>query len=97
MLQIYQGQKASGNLRKDLTRLFEGTWDPTKSTSADGGSWSKYENKDVTIGPDVCWDSAAGNLPLGLVDMTDDERTVRDLLFASHEAKLIVARFFPPL
>ena len=94
MLQVYQGQKMSGTLRKDLTRLFEGTWDPIKATSTDGGSWSKYENKDATIGPDVCWDSTAGNQPLGLVDMTDEERMVRDPVVADDEAKADCSQIF---
>lgn len=80
LLGIYQDQKALGSLTKNVSNLFLGTWDPVDSRNGESSSWSKHEGKDSSTGPEVCWDYEAASHPFGLVEMSEQEKNVRNLL-----------------
>ena len=72
LLDVFQNQKDSGGLDRNLQDLFLGSWD---SSSTDNGV-STSVSKDQYPGPEVCWDYGAGSTPLGLMDMSEEERTL---------------------
>lgn len=77
LLNLYKIQRESGNLGKSVADYFVADWTPHVEASALNGAWEKRDDpKDAPSGPEVCWDHGGHSEPLGLADMTDDEREV---------------------
>lgn len=76
LLNLYRIQQESGNLGKNVEDYFVADWNPHVETSALNGTWGKRDDKDHPTGPEVCWDHGGQSEPLGLADMTDDEKEV---------------------
>ncbi|THC92047.1 hypothetical protein EYZ11_008485 [Aspergillus tanneri] len=75
LLELYKAQRDSGALNKNVADYFVADWNPRPDTSPVNGAWGRREDsKDNPSGPEVCWDHDGHMEPLGLVDMTDDER-----------------------
>lgn len=68
MLNIYQIQKETGFLNRNLQDVFQGSWDPSTQ--------EKIDSKDQAPGPEVCWNSQFDRDPYGLTDMDEAERQV---------------------
>lgn len=68
LLNIYQIQKETGFLKRNLSDVFQGPWNPLAQ--------EKSESKDQAPGPEVCWNSQPDRDPFGLVDMDENERQV---------------------
>ena len=100
MLGIFRQQREAGNLDSNLTQVFRGTWNPTEPRNGTAASWGK-ENKDQSIGPEVCWESEPGNSPLTLTEMTESEREVSRLTTilksCTHSFQLFSASVNSPL
>ena len=87
LLDVYRTLRESGILGKDLADYFVADWDPHVATSTANGAWGKRDeqrnshphshHKDNHSGPEVCWDHGGQVEPLGLSDLTDDEKEVR--------------------
>jgi PERQ amino acid-rich with GYF domain-containing protein len=61
----------------DVTPYFLAEWNPLQETPTANGSWSKrHDFKDYNSGPEVCWDHSGQTQPLGLMDLTEEEKTV---------------------
>ncbi|PYI07594.1 GYF domain protein [Aspergillus sclerotiicarbonarius CBS 121057] len=74
LLSLYRTQRESGILGKNVADYFVADWNPHE-TSPVNGAWGKREDsKDNPSGPEVCWDHGGQSEPLGLVDLTDDEK-----------------------
>lgn len=76
LLQIYRSQEDSGALNGDVSDLFANGWNPGHSNISNGRSWGKPMDNRDNHGPDVCWDTTGVVRPIGLEDMTEDEKTV---------------------
>lgn len=77
MLSIYKNQEDSGNLGKNLSDIFLGSWNPEDPKLGQTSSWGKRDDtKDTATGPEICWDHEGRTAPLGLQDMDDEEREV---------------------
>lgn len=76
LLDIFQNQRDSGGLDKNLQDLFLGTWDPITDNDSISAA-SRGDPKDQYPGPEVCWDYGAGSTPFGLAELTEDEKQVR--------------------
>ncbi|KAI7977076.1 hypothetical protein EIK77_005281 [Talaromyces pinophilus] len=75
LLSIFKGQRDSGTLGKNMGDHFLASWNPLDDTGATNGAWAKKEDqKDSPPGPEVCWDPVGHYEPLGLIDMTEEER-----------------------
>ncbi|EOD49817.1 gyf domain-containing protein [Neofusicoccum parvum] len=59
-----------------LDGLYAGGWEPQSMNGASGGAWgrSHEHGKENPPGPDVCWDREGRMHPLGLSDMTEEEK-----------------------
>lgn len=79
LLALYKSQRESGNLLKHVAEYFVADWDPHVETpSAVNGAWGRREDaKENPSGPEVCWDHGGHAEPLGLINMTDEEKEVR--------------------
>ena len=73
---MFQNHKDAGGLASRLADSFVGPWDPIFDKNG-GSSQQGRADKDQYPGPEVCWDYAPAPLPLGLVDMTEEEKQVR--------------------
>ncbi|KAL2811065.1 hypothetical protein BJX63DRAFT_296572 [Aspergillus granulosus] len=75
LLELYKAQRDTGILSKNVTDYFVADWNPHIESPAVNGAWGKRDDhKDNPSGPEVCWDHGGHVEPLGLVDMTDDEK-----------------------
>jgi PERQ amino acid-rich with GYF domain-containing protein len=78
LLGIYRSRRDSGILGGDVSDFFVADWNPHEEATMVNGSWGKRDDhKDSSLGPEVCWDHEGQFVPLGLLDMTDDEKEVR--------------------
>jgi PERQ amino acid-rich with GYF domain-containing protein len=74
MLDMYRTQ---GNATKSLADVLTEGWSPgTIGTSSNGG-WSRRDEQKDHTGPEICWDHDGTVQPLGLIDMTEEEKEVR--------------------
>lgn len=93
LLSIFKGQRDSGALAKNMGDHFLASWDPHDDTAATNGAWAKKEDqKDSPPGPEVCWDYLGHYEPLGLIDMTEEEREVCHSHLPSHECLVLNVR-----
>jgi len=69
-----------GDLEGDLAELYVGEGDVGVSNGSTQGTskWARREEaKENGNGPDICWDRGGGIEPLGLTDLTEEEKEVR--------------------
>ena len=63
---------------RNLPELFLGAWNPLDQQSGSDVTGGRGdESKDIPGGPEMCWDLNGSNEPLGIVEMTDEEKKVR--------------------
>ncbi|KAJ5613184.1 hypothetical protein N7510_006378 [Penicillium lagena] len=75
LLDFYKVQRETGTLGKNVEEYFVADWDPHMVTPAVNGAWGKRDDhKNSSAGPEVCWDHEGQLEPLGLTEMTDDEK-----------------------
>ncbi|KAI9371288.1 hypothetical protein BJX61DRAFT_543826 [Aspergillus egyptiacus] len=74
LLDLYKSQRDLGVISKNVADYFVADWNPHIETSSVNGAWGKRDDKDNPTGAEVCWDHQGQVEPLGLVDMTDDEK-----------------------
>jgi PERQ amino acid-rich with GYF domain-containing protein len=91
LLSIFKGQRDSGTLGKNMGDHFLASWNPLDDTGATNGAWAKKEDqKDSPPGPEVCWDPVGHYEPLGLIDMTEEEREVCCSCFPLHYRLVLI-------
>jgi len=76
LLDLFKEQREMGDLDGDLAELYVGDQDGTSQNGAGQSKWARNELKDNGTGPDICWDRGGGIEPLGLVDLTEEEKEV---------------------
>ncbi|KAL4941262.1 hypothetical protein BDV06DRAFT_194856 [Aspergillus oleicola] len=77
LLELYKAQRDTGILTKNVADYFVADWNPHIETPSVNGAWGKRDDhKDNSTGPEVCWDHGGQIEPLGLMDMTDDEKEI---------------------
>lgn len=80
LLDLFRAQGEAGSLSKNTSEhLIEG-WNPGTSLAATNGAWNRRdEHKDAISGPDICWDYDGSTQPLGLLELSEEEKEVREL------------------
>jgi PERQ amino acid-rich with GYF domain-containing protein len=79
LLSLFRAEKEAGNLNEGLSSLFVGGWESNLSNGINTSPWARRdEQRDTTTGADICWDKDGSNPPLGLKDLTIEEKEVRD-------------------
>ncbi|KAG9234065.1 hypothetical protein BJ875DRAFT_27427 [Amylocarpus encephaloides] len=79
LLDIYKGQEEVGVPQRDLSHLFINNWNPEHSNGTNGRSgWGKTNDGRDSYGPEICWDTHGNIRPMGLEEMSEQER----ILFA---------------
>lgn len=78
LLDLFRAHGESGGLYKNASEhLLEG-WNPSAPSSAANGTWNRRgDYKDGNSGPEICWDHEGSIQPLGLIDMSEEEKEVR--------------------
>ena len=77
LLDLFRTHGESGQLNKNVSDLLMGGWNPGVSNASTNGTWNRTDElKDNINGPEVCWDIEGSVQPLGLIDITDDEKEV---------------------
>jgi PERQ amino acid-rich with GYF domain-containing protein len=77
LIALYQSQEASGDLGADLSSLYINGWEPEVSNGASGSPWTRREDqKEAQTGADICWDLDGRTRPLGLRELSADEKEV---------------------
>ena len=78
---MFRSLKEAGDLNRNLQGILMGGWEPKTANGLNRPGWTSRDDhrKDaLTNGPEVCWDSNGDVTPLGLFEMTDEEREVSD-------------------
>ncbi|KAH6676552.1 hypothetical protein B0J14DRAFT_616038 [Halenospora varia] len=77
LLEIYRAQEESGALNGDVSRLFASNWNPEHSNGANGRTgWGKSNDGRESYGPEICWDANGNSRPVGLEEMSEQEKTI---------------------
>lgn len=79
LLGLYKSQKDAGDLGKNVADLFVGGWTPGGLGLGSGPTWNKREDNAKENGPnvDICWEAGGDVVPLGLTELTEQEKEVR--------------------
>jgi PERQ amino acid-rich with GYF domain-containing protein len=86
LLQLFKGQEDLGNTSPSLSELFMGGWEPNIANGSSSASWGRREENRDSHGADLCWDRDAQMFPMGLQDMTEEEKDVCAGCNYSHSA-----------
>ena len=73
LLGIYREQENKGTLGRNIDQILQAPWHPTIATNGNSGG----DPADQIPGPEVCWNHAPNEEPLGLRPMSETEREVR--------------------
>lgn len=73
MLQLFRADDSDSD---NLSDLYVGGFEPAATNGNSSAGWGRREEHKDSHGADVCWDRQAHLLPMGLQDMTDEERDV---------------------
>ncbi|CAG8962307.1 hypothetical protein HYFRA_00005362 [Hymenoscyphus fraxineus] len=77
LLDIYRAQEESGGLQGDVSRLFVNNWNPEQSNGTNGRTgWGKSGDGRDSYGPEACWDTNGLIRPVGLEEMSEQEKVV---------------------
>jgi hypothetical protein len=76
LIHLYKGREESENNPQVLSELYAGGWEPNNSNGVSGASWGRRDEQRDSHGADLCWDREGHMAPMGLHDMTDEERDV---------------------
>lgn len=76
LLDIFRAQQANENSQGDVSKLLVNTWDPGHTNGTNGRGWSKGDSAGNSHGPEACWDESGSTLPIGLEEMTEEEKNV---------------------
>jgi PERQ amino acid-rich with GYF domain-containing protein len=78
LTQLFKTQRDSDDLADGLSSLSMGAWEAHSTNGASAASWGRnHDNsRDGQSGVDQCWDRDGSIEPLGLRDLTDEEREV---------------------
>jgi PERQ amino acid-rich with GYF domain-containing protein len=63
-------------LDRNLEDIFSGSWDPIDDKVGAGFQGPGAEAKDQSPGPEVCWNYGLNPEPLGLTNMSEEEKQV---------------------
>ena len=75
-MDLFRAQGEAGHSQKSISDLFIAGWNPAASNT--NGIWARQDDhREAATGPEICWDNDGSIQPLGLADMTDDEKEVR--------------------
>jgi len=74
LLDIFRQQRDAGELDTNLSDLYVGEGEALIN-GASTAKWGRRDEND-DMAENVCWEKQGSILPLGLVDMTEDEREV---------------------
>lgn len=78
LLSLFREQKEANVFAVSLEDLYMGGWEPQATNGTPLMPWSKKDDhtRDSQPGADICWDHDGAVLPLGLMDMTEEEKEV---------------------
>ncbi|KAI9830608.1 MAG: hypothetical protein M1826_004634 [Phylliscum demangeonii] len=76
LLGMYKAQKDAGELGRNTADLFMAGWQAGGVGAGGAPSWTQKEDagRDSAPGPDLCWDFDGRISPLGLVEMSEEEK-----------------------
>ncbi|KAK2848551.1 hypothetical protein FQN49_005611 [Arthroderma sp. PD_2] len=75
LLGVYKQQRGSKDWGKSITGYFMGEWNPRERPPTNGNWGKQDDSKDNNaVGPEVCWDHKGQSEPLGLMDMSEEEK-----------------------
>lgn len=75
-LEIFRAEKDAGNLLEGVDGLFIGGYQPSASNGVASATWGRREEPKDNHSVDLCWDRNARMYPLGLQELTEEERDV---------------------
>ena len=77
LLDIFRAQSDAGGLDQQLPNILTEGWTPGGSSATSNGWGRREDPKEGVASAEVCWDYDGMVQPLGLMNMTDEEKEVR--------------------
>ncbi|OCK84296.1 hypothetical protein K432DRAFT_378700 [Lepidopterella palustris CBS 459.81] len=76
LMHIFKSQKDPDDINDGLSSLYVGTWEPHISNGTSSASWGRKEDltKESQTGVDICWDHDGSSYPVGLNELTEEEK-----------------------
>ncbi|KAK5157646.1 hypothetical protein LTR04_005360 [Oleoguttula sp. CCFEE 6159] len=76
LIQLFKAQLDSEDLHGNLSGLYVGGWEPHNANGPSTPGWGRREesSRETIPGADVCWDYDGAVQPLGLTELTEDEK-----------------------
>ncbi len=85
LIDIYKTAQETGELSKDISHLYVGSWDPSQSNGTNGrASWGKGSDSRDSDAAGVAWESNANLAPISLEELTEEEKIVGSFLVKSY-------------
>ncbi|KAJ3553405.1 hypothetical protein NPX13_g10893 [Xylaria arbuscula] len=80
----------------DVSAFFVSGWNPGHANGISARGWGKSTDSHVLPQePDICWDTSASTKPIGLEEMTSEEREAGLPFHPSKQATLLAGRLVP--
>ena len=74
---MYKTQEKMGYPGINVSEFFIDGWQPNMANGTENGGWGRRDDHRDAHGSDVCWDHQGNIQPLGLLDLTEEEREAR--------------------
>ena len=75
LLDLFRAQEKNASSNANLDDLYVEGWNPASANGGSSGGWGKRDDhKDG--GPEICWDHEGSVHPIGLIEMSEEEREV---------------------
>lgn len=77
LLDIFRAFGETEAANRNISDLFVDGWNPGTLNSTTHELWNRRDEfKDINHGPEICWDYDGSTLPLGLIELSEEEREV---------------------
>ena len=74
---MFRAQGRAAHPNHNVSDLFVDGWNPGSMNGIPNGGWGrKDDQKEVPIGPEICWDHEGSVQPLSLIEMSEEEKQV---------------------
>ena len=80
MINMFRSHRELDELKDGLSDLYMGNWEPNVTNGNSASNWGRKDEqgREGQGGVDLCWDRDGNVQPLGLSNLTEDEKEVFD-------------------
>lgn len=79
LIDLYKSQQESDTSQRDsLTSLYVAGWEPNTANGHSSSGWNRRDevSREHAPGSEICWEQDGSVVPVGLSELTDEEKEV---------------------